>query len=51
LPKLDQSEPHIKIYSHLESNLDSFRFDNLDFFYGMSERISVVRPMKPTLPC
>lgn len=48
LPKLDLPQSHIKIYSHLESNLDSFRFDNLNFFYGMTQRISVVRPVRPS---
>jgi DNA invertase Pin-like site-specific DNA recombinase len=43
LPKLDLPAQHIKIYSHLESNLDNFRFKSLDFFYGMAERFSVVR--------
>jgi hypothetical protein len=44
LPKLDLPEQSLNIYSHKESSLDYFRFDNLDFFYGMAARMAVVRP-------
>lgn len=47
LPKLDLPEPYVRVYSHRENDLDIFRFSNLDFFYGMAERISVARPTKP----
>lgn len=51
LPKLDLPEQHVKIYSHKESALDSFRFENLDYFYGMTKRISVVRAVRPITSC
>ncbi len=44
LPRLDLPEQSLNIYSHKESSLDYFRFDNLDFFYGMAARMAVVRP-------
>jgi DNA invertase Pin-like site-specific DNA recombinase len=46
LPKLDLPEQSLNIFSHRENSLDCFRFDSLDFFYGMAERIPVVRPAR-----
>ncbi len=47
LPRLDLPEQSLNIYSHKESSLDYFRFDNLDFFYGMAARMAVLRPSRP----
>ena len=51
LPKLDLPAARIKIYDNVESDLDSFRFNNLDFFYGMAQRTSVARPSRPMPAC
>ena len=47
LPRLDLPEQSLNIYSHKESSLDYFRFDTLDFFYGMAARMAVLRPSRP----
>ncbi len=43
MPALDLAGPALSIFSRRESSLDCFRFDSLDFFYGMAERMQVVR--------
>jgi DNA invertase Pin-like site-specific DNA recombinase len=48
LPKLDLPEKNVNIFGHQECTLDCFRFGNLDFFYGMASRISVLRQPRIT---
>jgi hypothetical protein len=43
MPQLDLSGPALSIFSRRESSLDCFRFDSLDFFYGMAERMQLTR--------
>ena len=43
MPALDLAGPALSIFSRRESSLDCFRFDSLDFLYGMAERMPVVR--------
>ena len=38
LPRLDLPEQEIRVSKHNSANFECFRFDNLNFFYGMSER-------------
>jgi transposase-like protein len=38
LPKLDLPEQEIRVSNRNSANFECFRFDNLNFFYGMSER-------------
>jgi hypothetical protein len=43
MPALDLAGPALSIFSRRESSLDCFRFDSLDFLYGMAERMPVMR--------
>ena len=43
MPALDLAGSALSIFSRRESSLDCFRFDSLDFFYGMAERMQVTR--------
>jgi hypothetical protein len=43
MPTLDLAGPAPSIFSRRESSLDCFRFDSLDFLYGMAERMPVMR--------
>ena len=43
MPALDLAGPALSIFSRRESSLDCFRFDSLDFLYGMTERMPVMR--------
>ena len=38
LPRLDLLEQEIRVSNRNSANFECFRFDNLNFFYGMSER-------------
>ncbi len=38
LPRLDLPEQEIRVSNRNSANFECFRFDNLNFFYGMSER-------------
>ena len=38
LPRLDLPEQEIRVSNRNRANFECFRFDNLNFFYGMSER-------------
>ena len=51
MPTFELSVPALNIFSRRESSLDCFRFDSLDFFYGMAARIPVVRRTRLTASC
>ena len=51
MPTFELSVPALNIFSRRESSLDCFRFDSLDFFYGMAARIPVVRRTRSTASC
>ena len=38
LPRMDLPEQEIRVSNRNSANFECFRFDNLNFFYGMSER-------------
>ena len=38
LPRLDLPEQEIRVCNRNGANFECFRFDDLNFFYGMSER-------------
>ena len=43
LPQLDFGQPRISLAEHNGIEFESYRFDSLDFLYGMAERIRVRR--------
>jgi DNA invertase Pin-like site-specific DNA recombinase len=43
LPKLDFGMPKISLGEHNSIEFESYRFDSLDYFYGMSERTRIRR--------
>ncbi|AOE91050.1 recombinase family protein [Ralstonia pseudosolanacearum] len=43
LPRLDFGLPRISLADHNSFELDSYRFDNLDYLYGMAERSRIRR--------
>ena len=48
LPQLDSPGGELQLSERNQAEFDCFRFDDLSFFYGMSERQRVQRP--PTTP-
>jgi hypothetical protein len=38
LPRLDLPEQEIRVCNRNSANFECFRFDDLNFFYGMTER-------------
>jgi hypothetical protein len=43
LPRLDFGLPRISLADHNRLELDTYRFDNLDYLYGMAERSRIRR--------
>ena len=43
LPRLDLTDQEIRVSSRSSANFECFRFDDLNFFYGMSQRERVQR--------
>ncbi|MGE3263206.1 MAG: recombinase family protein [Bacteriovoracia bacterium] len=43
LPRLDFSHPGISLNDHNPAELESYRFDSLDYLYGMAERARIRR--------
>ncbi|MFZ2738250.1 MAG: recombinase family protein [Burkholderiaceae bacterium] len=43
LPRLDLPDPEIRVSQRNSANFECFRFDDLSFFYGMSERKRIQR--------
>jgi hypothetical protein len=41
IPRLDAMEPKLRLTEDNHMLLDSYRFDDLEFFFAMTERISV----------
>jgi hypothetical protein len=38
IPRLDLPHEEIRLYNRNSSDFECFRFDDLNFFYGMSQR-------------
>jgi len=49
LPRLDLPEQEIRVSNKNSADFECFRFDDLNFFYGMSERQRLQRPPHPPL--
>jgi hypothetical protein len=43
LPRLDFRQPRINLADHNGIELESYRFENLEYFYGMAERTRLRR--------
>ena len=43
LPQLDFGQPRISLAEHNGIEFESYRFDSMDFLYGMAERTRVRR--------
>jgi DNA invertase Pin-like site-specific DNA recombinase len=50
IPTLDVPAHNLNVFNHRGSSLDCFRFDSLDFFFGMVAREKVVRSTQLLTP-